>query len=344
MLAEVSPTHAQYTKVILNIDEEHSFEAGDESGRTLELICPWGTQAMAQNILVSLRGYQYVPYTADSAILNPAAELGDGVTVTGAASGIFSRTLRFNNAMFADIAAPQGNDIDHEFPYQSKGDRTVQRQISQVKATLRVNAQDIEARVEKTGGVSTSFGWKLDASSHVWTADGAEVMRVDKNGLTVKGKVIATSGNIGGCEIENGMLKIGSANITSINADYINVGTLNVDRLEKKAITSEHVADYGIGGGSIASDTIGNRSLMQGSIFNSTLAGGCISNDKLNSALQDAIAEALYAKKVFAGNVLASYTKANYLDARTRFYFQSKTAEWVATGSISSKHYVLCAN
>lgn len=48
---------------------------------------------------------------------------------------------------------------------------------------------------------------------------------------TITGSVTATSGTIGGCKIENGVLKVASANITSINADNITSGTLSADRL-----------------------------------------------------------------------------------------------------------------
>lgn len=48
----------------------------------------------------------------------------------------------------------------------------------------------------------------------------------------IKGKIVATSGEIGGCKITNGTLKIASANIDSINADVITAGTIKADRIE----------------------------------------------------------------------------------------------------------------
>ncbi|MBE5922094.1 MAG: hypothetical protein E7269_05020 [Lachnospiraceae bacterium] len=42
----------------------------------------------------------------------------------------------------------------------------------------------------------------------------------------IKGEINALSGKIGGCKIEDGTLKVGSANITNINADAITTGTL----------------------------------------------------------------------------------------------------------------------
>lgn len=47
----------------------------------------------------------------------------------------------------------------------------------------------------------------------------------------IKGKIVATSGSIGGCLIENNVLKIANANIGNISADKITTGTLNCDNI-----------------------------------------------------------------------------------------------------------------
>lgn len=45
---------ARVSRVNLAVDSEHVYTAGDGSGRTVEAVCPWGTQAMADSILASL--------------------------------------------------------------------------------------------------------------------------------------------------------------------------------------------------------------------------------------------------------------------------------------------------
>ena len=45
--AEVGEAVTGYSKVILWLDGESCFTAGDDTGRVLEAKCPWGTQAMA---------------------------------------------------------------------------------------------------------------------------------------------------------------------------------------------------------------------------------------------------------------------------------------------------------
>lgn len=62
----------------------------------------------------------------------------------------------------------------------------------------------------------------------------------------VAGKVTATSGEIGGCKISGGVLKIKNANIEEINADKITSGTISTDRLDVSGIASanEFTAKY----------------------------------------------------------------------------------------------------
>lgn len=62
----------------------------------------------------------------------------------------------------------------------------------------------------------------------------------------VSGKVTATSGEIGGCKISGGVLKIKNANIEEINADKITSGKISTDRLDVSGIASanEFTAKY----------------------------------------------------------------------------------------------------
>ena len=76
-----SPLVGSYTRVTILIDDENEISVGNDSGEELLIECPWGTLAMANKIFAGISGFQYQPFTASSAILDPAAELGDGVTV-----------------------------------------------------------------------------------------------------------------------------------------------------------------------------------------------------------------------------------------------------------------------
>ncbi len=54
----------------------------------------------------------------------------------------------------------------------------------------------------------------------------------------ISGKVTATSGEIGGCVIENGVLKIDSANITSIDASKITTGFMSIRNMKFDGVMS----------------------------------------------------------------------------------------------------------
>ena len=75
---EKQDTFNGYSKVVVVVSDEMEYSAGTDSGRTLTLDCPWGTQKMAEDILSRIQGFQYQPYTADGAHIDPAAEIGDG--------------------------------------------------------------------------------------------------------------------------------------------------------------------------------------------------------------------------------------------------------------------------
>ena len=125
-----APAFVPYSRVVVWYDEENAFVSGDESGRTLECDCPFATQEIADKILAEIAGYAYQPFEAESAILDPAAELGDGVAVGGVYSVLGRCETVFNALMTSDIAAPMDEEIDHEIPYQPAVQRQLRRKLT----------------------------------------------------------------------------------------------------------------------------------------------------------------------------------------------------------------------
>lgn len=220
-----------WSRVTIQVDEDTAYTAGTDTGRTLTVVNPWGTQKMAEEMLARLRGMSYQPYRAENALLDPAAELGDAVEAMGAYGGLYSRSRRLEKLYNATVAAPGDEEIDHEFPYKSAQNRVVERKFKQTKASLsilsdrilaeveareadsaairaslEVQAGQIAAKVEKTGGNASSFGWKLDEKSWELQSGGGTVLRADKDGLDVKGRITALSGKIGGLDIQSNYL------------------------------------------------------------------------------------------------------------------------------------------
>ena len=119
---------APYTGVTINLqDGDTSFTAGDDSGRTLTVESPWASQKMADNLLAQVRGARHQPFTATGAILDPAAELGDAITVDGVTGIMYRRSQRFGTLYRSDISAPGDEEINHEIPYYPPVKRALNR-------------------------------------------------------------------------------------------------------------------------------------------------------------------------------------------------------------------------
>ena len=230
------------------------YESGSMDGRILEIKNPFGTQAMADSILAGIQGYQYQPLSADNSLLNPAAEMGDGVTVNGVYSGIFVRATQFGRLMASNIAAPTDEEIEHEFAVESPSERQYTRFVQQtramlkitnlaieaevsartaadtaINATLSIQATQIAAKVSKQSpSGQTSFGWNLTDTS--WTVfsgnTGNVILKATSSGLEVKGKITATSGTIGGFTIgSTSIYSNGMSSMSSTQTTGVHVGT-----------------------------------------------------------------------------------------------------------------------
>jgi len=144
---DVSPQFQPYSKVIIHINDDEAVEVGNNTGRTLEFDNPFGSREMAQNILNRLSGYQYQPYQADGALLDPAAEIGDAVGTATSYGGLFTRSRKFGRMMKADISAPHDEEINHEFKYESPQERKFTRVTGEIRASLILTNNKIEAEV-----------------------------------------------------------------------------------------------------------------------------------------------------------------------------------------------------
>ena len=154
---DVSPQFSPYSKVIINVSDGVAFIAGDDTGRTLEVDNPFGTQAMANNMLAQLRNYQYQPYEASGALLNPAAEIGDAVTVSDAYGGLYRRNTKFGRLMKSDIAAPQDEEVNHEYAYESPQDRKLERKFGEVSASIAITNDAITSEVTNRQNADTAL-------------------------------------------------------------------------------------------------------------------------------------------------------------------------------------------
>lgn len=136
------------SRVTLKVDGSNAYTAGDDTGRVIEKSLPWATQAMAESVLRSLRGVTYLPFSGEDALLDPAAEIGDGVTAGGVYSTLAKADIIFDGLYSADIAAPGGDEVEDEYPYRSKAQRQSARELAKIRSSIIKTAESITLRVE----------------------------------------------------------------------------------------------------------------------------------------------------------------------------------------------------
>lgn len=251
---ESSPALDGISAVTVYTDEDsEGVKVGSASGRNLDATSPWITRQIGADILARLKGFQYQPYTAQDALLDPSAEIGDAITLDKIYSGIYATEINFNALMRTTASAPADEDIDEEVPYKSPERRRVARKLKDVSsqllimadrisaevtaresdtktltAALAVQADQISAKVSRIGGSASSFGWKLLADSWTLSSNGGTVLKADKNGLKVTGEIEATSGKIGGFVLKNGYLSTNNQTWGGTNTNGIYIGSSGI--------------------------------------------------------------------------------------------------------------------
>lgn len=185
---DVSPQFDAYSGVEIIVDDDTSFFAGNRSGRVLSIQNAWGTQAQAQNILASLTntGFQYQPFSASKALLNPAAEIGDAVTVNGIYSGVYKMSRRFGPLTDADIEAPQDEELDHEYPFAPMQDRVFKREIAQASAQITLTQSQITAEVSRATQAEGALSSSISVTANqIKSTVASATSKYDTTGLSI---------------------------------------------------------------------------------------------------------------------------------------------------------------
>lgn len=208
-----------YTKVTVT-DGTSSYSAGTATGRELVVEVPvlptTAGQTLANNLLASVQGYRYQPYEADSALIDPAAELGDGITVGGVYGGIHARTATFSRLFRANVSAPAEEEIDSEYPYLSAQERDAVRQKKQTAK----NTADIASNTSAISGVSAQVS---SLSAQVANIDTLYARKATVNSLAADVATIERA-YITSAEVNN--LIAGKADISDLNSTNASVTNL----------------------------------------------------------------------------------------------------------------------
>lgn len=320
-----------FSKVRVIVSDEIEYSAGTDTGRTLTLNCPWGNQEIANNILQSIKGFQYQPMTAENALVDPSVEIGDGISANGVYSGVYSLETKFDSNLPTSISAPADEELYEEHTYIPKTEREVTRKFldfqsqfkiqdgkisaeveerksdtKSIRATLEVQAGQITAKVNKNDGSSSTFGWALETASWRIFSGSSTVLKADKNGLEVKGVIRATSGEIGGFKITSNSLTYnnqtwGGTNSTGI---YIGPSGIQLGKNFKVDSAGNLSAASGTFSGNVYAGNIqygGSAGYMSGggissgSISGNRLVANTVSTEYTSSGINASLANADYA-------------------------------------------------
>ena len=197
------------SRVTLLVDDENSLTAGDDTGMELVASCPHATQSMVNSLLQTMKGYQYQAYDAGAANIDPAAELGDGVTVGGVYSPL-SKIID-NGRGYADISSPGEMEMEDEYPSEGYIAQEFNRKIAETRSAITKTSEEINLEIQGVDGRVSSLQLTLDGVT-ITGSDG--VTRIN-GGMIQANSVTAT-------QIDATNLKVAAANIT---------GTLTIGQL-----------------------------------------------------------------------------------------------------------------
>lgn len=270
---------------LLDTNGDITGEAGNESGRVIEAVHPDGTNEMAASILSKITGMVYRPYDGQGAILDPSAELGDGVTVGDMYSVLASEDIYMDTLGAASIGAGGDDEIDDEYPYKSPMERQIERNYAETRSLIKKSNEQILLQVDnKMQGLSSSIDVKLDSITSTVTG--------------LSGNVNSLSGDVSSL----------SQSVSTISQKVNNI-TLSVSNSESSSSISLNV-----GGVTVSSQTI---QFTGDVVFKSNLKDGTtvISGDNIQTGSINAID--LYGCRIYAMEGNKDYYTQMELDGLT---------------------------
>lgn len=323
------------SRVTLLLDGQTGYTSGDDTGAEFTAECYFATQEMADSILARLTGHTYKAFSAGSANLDPAAELGDGVTVGGIYSTISSLSDDGNG--FPDVSAPGERELEDEYPGGSPLMRSIERSLATVRAELRVDIDSITSTVEGLEGNMSSIRQDVDSIElSVQGLDG-EVYSLE---LTLSGVTIAGPNGttlIKGSSIQTNSITADKLNITgAITFDDLDSDTQDyIDSASENALGAYAAAEEAYEAAADAQDTVSGwtygsttyidgAKIQTGTVQASTLKGGEIflldasGNDAGAFELTSA-SSAPYAIQLYSTGALRFWSEFGniYLDAES---------------------------
>ena len=335
---ETSPQFEPISKIILLVDSENYYEAGNDTGRTLEITCPYGTQAMANNLLSSLGGYAYQPATATDALIDPAAELGDAVTVGGIYTVLAQMDTTFDSLMTADIGDPGQEEIESEYPYVSQQQSETNRQIAETRSEIKKTSTEIQLSVEnQINDLSASIDIQLDSITSTIQGQGGQISQINQTLTSINSTIQGLDGDIS--EIDQ---KVDSIRLSVSNGSTSSSISLTVDGVQ---VSSQNITMSGLvtyTGLSSGTTTINGACIKTGTIDADRLnLTGAITFGDLSSSVQNDINDAYSMASQAQSDVVDisdtvngwTYGSTTYIDG-TRIMSGTVSASTIQGGTI----------
>lgn len=200
-----------------------------------------------------------------------------------------------------------------------------------LRASLNVQARSIEAKVSKEGGDASSFWWKLLSDSWSVGSGSQEILGVRKGGAYITGEIRATSGKIGGFDIQNSYLSYNGQTWggTNTRGAYIGTEGIQLGRNFKVDASGNLVAASGRFEGTVYAGrisyggnagTFNGSGITQGTVYGGyggQIASGGVSTYNTTGGINTSLGYADFSYDAMNGRATASLFQASYSKIQT---------------------------
>lgn len=236
---DTSPPLAAVSKVVVMVDADNAYVAGDDTGRTVEVTCPYGTQTMANNILAALQGYTYTPAQGQDALMDPAAELGDGITMGGVYTVLAQIDTLWDAMMASDVGAPGQTEQENEYSYQSPLVGQLRYQIAETRSLISKTSEEILLQVSNDiQDLSSSIDIQLDSITSTVQGQGGQISSIQQTVGSIQSQVSGLNNQVSTID-----QKVDSITLDVSNGSASSRIALSVDGIQVSSATVRFTGD-----------------------------------------------------------------------------------------------------
>lgn len=236
---------------------------GAEKGYVLELDekNPFITDTVAQNILLKMQGFTFIPYTYQATNPDFATDVGDKFEITDTndvkyLTYVMSNSWEFTGAISQNWQAKGENELNNT--YSSKGpigqqiENIVKEQIPNAKQEAIDKATELLTKfnggyvVKKDGELFIADNKDIDKAQHIWrwNINGLGYSSTGIDGpyglaITMDGRIVAdfiTSGTMSAERINGGTLKLGGNNNTNGSIQVVDANGNDLVNISKDGL------------------------------------------------------------------------------------------------------------